>query len=146
MVRGFGGKKPLVMNQFLFAFMNDGRYFAARIDGSLFSHTNWEEFYKVTHIYCDSRNVLQLCGIKGVEYSEVYLNSRYTKPFVYVHTAEFERWQQAVGPDNWTPAPDNIIVSLRFLKDSEIERYATEVDPEERYYAAVATCAERFAN
>lgn len=100
-------------------------YYAARYDGSVFHSTDWDVFFKETGHYT-SKMVYQIGHPKKDEDREVYRNEYFNKPFSKIYKCE-------------------MVVGVKFWKEEELYYYSSEQDPEEKYWAAVATCAERFS-
>ena len=110
---------------YLFAFSQfdiyTSTYYAVREDYKIIKSKNWADFFKETKCYCDPLEMACIGEYKKDPYAEIYTNRHYSKPFIINGNHE----------------------SITVLKEDDIDYYHEVVDPETRYYNAVATCMER---
>lgn len=133
--------------RFVFAFSkydaanHISHYFGVREDGSMYHSTDWDTFYKIVGHYCEA--ITLQCGLsyrKDVD-REVYLSRYYTKPFVFILSNAYLAWLDDMSLPK--PSLDAMYKAADFIPTSDLASCREDIDPETRYYAAVATCQER---
>ena len=116
-------------------------YFGVREDGSIYHSTDWDAFYKIVGHYCEGISLQCGASYRKDADREVYMARYHTRPFIFILSNAYLAWLDNTSAPK--PSIEATYKAVDFIPESDLSYCGEEIDPETRYYAAVATCQER---